>query len=83
MKCIICNLKNIEKREYCNSCYTKGLSRGTILALVRPTLPKILSKAQESILIGSMLGDGNLSKTKVGDARFNIGRAKKDLKYLE
>ena len=80
--CIICKERDVSRREYCARCYSKGLYNGTISRLQKPELPKSLSQNQVDILVGSMLGDGNLSK-HAGDARLNIIRKADDLEYLK
>lgn len=82
--CTICLSKESVRRTFCASCYGKGLKNGTILKLEKPPLPTSLTNAQHEILIGSLLGDGCLFKSKNSKYPIlSILRSLKDKQYLE
>lgn len=81
--CIICNDKLTYRREFCKTCYSRGMKNGSILRIVKPELPIHLTEIQEDMLIGLLLGDGCLFKYKPNqNPILAITRAKKDIEYL-
>lgn len=83
-KCSRCEI-NSDKitRGFCQNCYVWLRNNGQINNIPIIPLPDSLSKEQEEILIGSMLGDGNLGINKKGiNARFTIKRKIEDKEYL-
>jgi hypothetical protein len=81
--CAICKRKPAEKREFCQACYVRGLRLGTIQKLEKPPLPAGLTKIQQEVLIGALLGDGCLFMPKnATNPLFAITRSYKDFEYL-
>jgi hypothetical protein len=85
-------LQNIIRGQFCQRCYFKGRKNNTIprinksYNLVNPNIDKVLceplSSLQEDILLGSLLGDGCLTKPNNSNASLIIGRSLKDKEYL-
>ncbi len=86
-KCKKCGIKTYLVRGYCaNKCYCKLKRSGKLKNIVKKDLPKKLTKIQEEILIGSLLGDGsifNYEKHGQKNAYFTITRKQDDFKYLK
>lgn len=83
--CTICNKREITSRkQYCKTCYTIGIRKGTIDKIQKPELPANLTNDQHEILIGSLLGDGCLFKYRADkNPILSLLRATKDIDYLK
>ena len=75
---------DLHAQGYCHPCYHKVLYAGKIQRLFNP--PKTLTQLQSDIVIGSMLGDGNIrrcGKKQEGNAGLAILRTESDADYLQ
>lgn len=81
--CCRCGRKSKPKRDiYCSSCYSFAIRHGLINTLPKYILPNQLTKIQEEVLIGSMLGDGCLYKDKPQHKPYlSLGRSAIDKDY--
>ena len=86
MNCYECH-KNIAKiiRGYCNACYVRLIRQGKILKIEKPTIPSHFTDEQQSLIVGSMLGDGSLYNMRETTQKCSIKilRNEKDRSYLE
>jgi hypothetical protein len=81
--CQIIETKRRFTRGYCQNCYVWLRNNGLLENIPIIPLPDTLTKEQEEIFIGSMLGDGSICLAKKGiNANFIVKRKSEDRDYL-
>ena len=78
--CTSCNLNFQFVRNVCKTCYRRLVKTNKLQTKKRGISPKSLTKFQKEVLIGTLLGDAALKKSKTSTLRIN--RSLKDKDYL-
>jgi hypothetical protein len=83
-KCMKCGNEKRLTRGYCSSaCYPYLRRHGLLVRLPKTESPTTLSKIQEEVMVGSLLGDGCLFMNSSLHPYFSLARKLTDISYLE
>lgn len=82
--CGRCNKVSRLTRGYCRSCYILLRRHGQLSNLEVLPLPTRMTRVQEEVLVGSLLGDGGLFRLRATHSpKLSITRTTADRRYLE
>lgn len=82
-ECDSCSRYRLLTRNFCGTCYSRKIKTGELKRIGKKISPPKLTKKQEQVLVGSMLGDGCLYINNCrGKPYFSLRRKLTDKQYL-